>query len=76
MQQKYEPFTYGFLTSMARIEGKMKRKKPMSVTFIGGSVTAAYCKEPGIGCWVTPVSDWLMEQNPQVQSTVCKTHCS
>ena len=65
-QQKYEPYTYGFLTTMARIEGKMKRKKPMAVTFIGGSVTAAYCKEPGIGCWVTPVSEWLMEENPQV----------
>ncbi|KAL0048076.1 hypothetical protein WJX82_007103 [Trebouxia sp. C0006] len=66
-QQKYEPYTYGFLTTMARIEGKMKRKKPMAVTFIGGSVTAAYCKEPGIGCWVTPVSEWLMEENPQIQ---------
>jgi len=65
-QQKYEPYTYGFLTTMARIEGKMKRKKPMAVTFIGGSVTAAYCKEPGIGCWVKPVSEWLMEENPQV----------
>ncbi len=76
-QQKYEPYTYGFLTTMARIEGKMKRKKPMAVTFIGGSVTAAYCKEPGIGCWVTPVSEWLMEENPQVitDSPPCMLSC-
>ena len=76
-QQKYEPYTYGFLTTMARIEGKMKRKKPMAVTFIGGSVTAAYCKEPGIGCWATPVSDWLMEENPQVitDSPPCVLSC-
>ena len=70
-QQKYEPYTFGFLTSMARIEGKMKRKKAMSVTFIGGSVTAAYCKEPGIGCWVTPVSEWLIQENPQVSHQDC-----
>lgn len=64
--QTYEPFYYGLLTTMARIEGKLRRKKPITVTFLGGSVTAAYCKEPGIGCWVTPVSDWLLEQDPQV----------
>ena len=69
--QTYEPFYYGLLTTMARIEGKLKRKKPIAVTFIGGSVTAAYCKEPGIGCWVTPVSDWLLEQDPQVNTLVC-----
>ena len=76
-QQKYEPYTYGFLTTMARIEGKMKRKKPMTVTFIGGSVTAAYCKEPGIGCWVAPVSEWLMEENPRVitGSSPCLLSC-
>ena len=68
--QTYEPFYYGLLTTMARIEGKLKRHKPLAVTFIGGSVTAAYCKEPGIGCWVSPVSDWLVEQDPQV-SLVC-----
>lgn len=65
--QSFEPFTFGFLTSTARLEGLMKRKKQMAVTFIGGSVTAAYCKEPGIGCWVTPVSDWLLQENPQMQ---------
>lgn len=64
--QTYEPFYYGLLTTMARIEGKLKRHKPLAVTFIGGSVTAAYCKESGIGCWVSPVSDWLVEQDPQV----------
>ena len=61
-----EPFTFGFLTTMAKIEGKMRRKKPVTVTIIGGSVTAAYCKEPAIGCWVTPVTEWLLQENPQV----------
>ena len=61
-----EPFTFGFLTSMARIEGKMRRKKLVTVTIIGGSVSAAYCKEPGVGCWVTPVTEWLLQENPQV----------
>ena len=65
-EQLFEPYSFGFLTSMARLQGKLKRKKSMIVTFIGGSVTAAYCKEPGIGCWVTPVSEWLLQENPQV----------
>ena len=61
-----EPFTFGFLTTMARIEGKMRRRKPVTVTIVGGSVTAAYCKEPGVGCWVMPVTEWLLQENPQV----------
>ena len=64
-----QPFTFGFLTTMARLEGKMRRKKPVTVAIIGGSVTAAYCKEPGIGCWVTPVTEWLLQENPQVHPT-------
>lgn len=68
-QHPVEPFTFGFLTTMARTEGKMRHKKPVTVTIIGGSVTTAYCKEPGIGCWVTPVTDWLLRENPQVQPT-------
>ena len=65
-QHTAEPFTFGFLTTMARTEGKMRHKKPVTVTVIGGSVSAAYCKEPGIGCWVTPVTEWLVRENPQV----------
>lgn len=72
-----EPFTFGFLTTMARIEGRMKRKKPVTVTIVGGSVTAAYCKEPGIGCWVTPVTEWLLQENPQVHLLVVqKSRCA
>ena len=74
-QHMIEPFTFGFLTTMARIEGKMRRKKPVTVTIIGGSVTAAYCKEPGIGCWVTPVTEWLLQENPQVTPLcLCMLH--
>lgn len=65
-----EPFTFGFLTTLARIEGKMRRKKPVTITIIGGSVTAAYCKEPGIGCWATPVTEWVLQENPQVAQKV------
>lgn len=70
-----QPFTFGFLTTMARIEGKMRRKKPVTVTILGGSVTAAYCKEPGVGCWVTPATEWLLQENPQVclGSPQCRT---
>ena len=66
-QATTEPFTFGFLTTMARLEVRMRHKKPLTVTIIGGSVTAAYCKEPRIGCWVTPVSEWFLQENPQVQ---------
>lgn len=51
----------------------MRLKKPVTVTVIGGSVSAAYCKEPGVGCWVTPVTEWLLQENPQVQLTLLPT---
>lgn len=75
-QQIIEPFTFGFLTTMARLEVRMRQKKPLTVTVIGGSVTAAYCTEPGIGCWVTPVSEWLLQENPQVQASCCKSYAA
>lgn len=50
----------------------MRRKKPVTVAIIGGSVTAAYCKEPGIGCWVTPVTEWLLQENPQVHTALAQ----
>ena len=60
-------FSWGDLSRLARVSHKMRRNNPVTVTFVGGSVSSSYCQNPSVTCWVAPVSDWLRKQNPQVQ---------
>lgn len=60
-------FSWGDLSRLAQVSHKMRRNDPVTVTFVGGSVSSSYCQNPSVTCWVAPVSDWLREQNPQVQ---------
>ena len=60
-------FTWGDVTRFARVSHKMRRKEPVTVTFVGGSVSSSYCQDTVVTCWVAPVSAWLKEHNPAVQ---------
>lgn len=60
-------FTWGDIARFARVAHKMRRKEPVTVTFVGGSVSSSYCQDPVVTCWVAPVSAWLKEHNPAVQ---------
>lgn len=64
--EAHPAFTWGNLGRFAHVSHKMQRKDPVTVTFVGGSVSSSYCKNPSVTCWVAPVSDWLTQQNPQV----------
>ena len=60
-------FAWGDIARFAQVSHKMRRKEPVTVTFVGGSVSSSYCQNPSVTCWVAPVSAWLQEQNPAVQ---------
>lgn len=60
-------FTWGDISRFATVSHKMRRKEPVTVTFVGGSVSSSYCQNPSVTCWVAPVSAWLQEINPAVQ---------
>ena len=60
-------FTWGDIARFAQVSRKMRRKEPVTVTFVGGSVSSSYCQDPVVTCWVAPVSAWLKEHNPAVQ---------
>lgn len=60
-------FTWGDISRFAKVSRKMRRKEPVTVTFVGGSVSSSYCQNPSVTCWVAPVSAWLKELNPAVQ---------
>ena len=60
-------FTWGDIGRFARVSHKMRRKDPVTVTFVGGSVSSSYCQDSVVTCWVAPVSAWLKEHNPAVQ---------
>ena len=60
-------FSWGDLGRFAHISHKMRRNEPVTVTFVGGSVSSSYCKNPSVTCWVAPVSDWLTQQNSEVK---------
>ena len=60
-------FTWGDIGRFAQVSHKMRRKDPVTVTFVGGSVSSSYCQDPVVTCWVAPVSAWLREHNPAVQ---------
>lgn len=60
-------FSWGDLSRFAQVSHKMRHSDPVTVTFVGGSVSSSYCQNPSVTCWVAPVSDWLRKQNPQVQ---------
>ena len=60
-------FTWGDIGRFARVSHRMRRKEPVTVTFVGGSVSSSYCQDPAVTCWVDPVAAWLKEHNPAVQ---------
>ena len=60
-------FTWGDLGRFAQVSHKMRRNEPVTVTFVGGSVSSSYCQNPSVTCWVAPVSDWLHQHNSAVQ---------
>ena len=60
-------FTWGDISRFSHVMHKMRRNDPMKAIFVGGSVSSSYCKNPSVTCWVQPVSEWLTQQNPNVQ---------
>lgn len=60
-------FSWGDVTRFAQVSHKMRRKEPVTVTFVGGSVSSSYCQDAVVTCWVAPVSAWLKDHNPAVQ---------
>lgn len=60
-------FTWGDISRFAQVSHKMRSREPVTVTFVGGSVSSSYCKNPSVTCWVAPVSAWLRGRNPAVQ---------
>lgn len=66
-QHPHPAFTWGDLGRFAQVSHKMRRNEPVTVTFVGGSVSSSYCQNPSVTCWVAPVSDWLHQHNPAVQ---------
>ena len=41
-------FSWGDLSRLARISHKMRHNDPVTVTFVGGSVSSSYCQNPSV----------------------------